>query len=614
MAAGNTNPSISKVKKRWFRLMACLLPFVFLALAEGMLRLTGYGHDTSLFVPYPNDAGKLVMNRYASERYFSDTVNATKGYYEPFEKKKAPGTLRLFVLGESTAAGYPYFHNGSFHRWLQYRLMHALPAQRVEVINLSLTAVNSYTVLDFARQLSALQPDAVLVYVGHNEYYGALGVASTSRIGSNPAMIDLLLNLRRLRLVQLIDNAIYGFKNSGRKSTDARENLMKRMAAKQAIPLNSDDYKAGITQFENNMSALCRLFAKNKVPLFLSTLVSNEKDLYPLTSADNGPLSADKAFEAGNKAYSNGQFDKAKADYQQAKEDDELRFRAPEAMNGIIRKLANSYPNVHLVDVRSTFEQASPHGILGNETLLEHVHPNLYGYALMADAYYQSLKQNHIIQPDAGHEMTFAQLGQQMPVTRVDSLFGAYQVMMLKAGWPFNQPIPANFKRGNSVEEQLAGALSVGNVTWGQANDALFRNSMAKGDKRTALRATEAALLETPDNSQYYIYAARLNFDLGNYAESEFYFTRLYQLDASFQNAQNLFLFDIKSDQPEKALGLLDTLISKNTSQRNFEPYRAMLAGIVTNKNKATNAGNRLAIASAYEQLGEPELASKYRK
>ncbi|WP_342644927.1 SGNH/GDSL hydrolase family protein [Mucilaginibacter sp. CSA2-8R] len=608
------SPHLSKSKKTVFRLIAFIVPFALLALLEGALRLTGYGHDTSLFVPLPNDVSKMVMNRYASERYFSDTVNATKGYYEPFNKQKLPGTLRLFVLGESTAAGYPYFHNGSFHRWLQYRLNHELPSQRVEVVNLSLTAVNSYTVLDFAKQLTPFQPDAVMIYVGHNEYYGALGVASTSRIGSNPTMIAMLLKLRRLRLVQLIDNWLYRLKTGSGKPTDNRENLMKRMAAKQSIAQNSADYQAGIRQFDNNMTALSRLFAQNKIPVFISTLVSNQKDLKPFISAGTGSASANAAFAAAERAYNAGQFDLARKEYIAAKERDELRFRAPEAIDQIIRKLAQSNPYLHLVDVRTAFEQASPHAILGHETLLEHVHPNLYGYALMADAFYRSLKQYHIIKPQPQNEMTFAQLWHQMPVTQVDSLFGAYQVMMLKAGWPFNQPIPAGYQREQTVAAQIAGPLSVGNITWNQANDALFKNGMATGDKKTALKATEAALLENPENNQYYLYAARLNFDLGNYPESEFHFTQANRLFPSFESAQNLFLFYIKADQPQKALATLDEVIEKNTTTRNFEPYRSMLTGIVSNQQKINQPGARMAIANDYAKMGEPGLAEKYRK
>ena len=115
------------------------------------------------------------MNDYASDKFFSDTANATKGNHEIFAVDKAPNTFRIFVLGESTTIGYPYFHNGSFHRWLQYRLARMYPERNFEIINLSLTAVNSYTVLDFGKQLAQYQPDAVLIYAGHKRILWRFG-------------------------------------------------------------------------------------------------------------------------------------------------------------------------------------------------------------------------------------------------------------------------------------------------------------------------------------------------------------------------------------------------------------------------------------------------------
>jgi hypothetical protein len=166
------------------------------------------------------------MNKYASERYFSDTANATRGNIEPFKADKGSNSFRIFVLGESTTAGYPYLHNGSFHRWLQYRLMHMYPGINFEVINVSLTAVNSYTALDFGRQVTEFQPDAVLIYTGHNEYYGALGVGSTSHIASNRTLVRLVLELRRFRFVQLMESCFRNMKGGADGTIDQRENLM----------------------------------------------------------------------------------------------------------------------------------------------------------------------------------------------------------------------------------------------------------------------------------------------------------------------------------------------------------------------------------------------------
>ena len=540
-----------KQKLGVFKCIAILAPFVLLLITELLLRWFGYGHPTSLFVKDPDDATSWVMNPNASARYFSDSANATKGNIEPFPIEKAHNTFRVFVLGESTTAGYPYMHNGSFHRWLQYRLMRELPEKNVEIINVALTAVNSYTVLDFGKEVLRYQPDAVLVYVGHNEYYGALGVGSTSRIANNYYLVEAVLKLRQLRLVQWLTavmRKLTSYFSGDKNRIDQRDNLMKRVAANQEIAYGSEDYTRGIRQFERNMDELCQAFAAAHIPVFLSTIVSNEKDQRPFIG-----LTADTAFRQADSAFSAGDYTTAKRRYVLAKELDLLRFRAPEAINDAIRALTKKYTDVHLVDTYALFEQQEPKGILGNETLLEHVHPNLYGYALLSEAFYQSMKQQGIVRPDSGRELSFATLLAEMPVTRVDSLYGAWRIMMLKTGWPFNQPIPPGYKRGNSVEEEIAGALSVDRITWMTAMDQLFKYYMRMNDKRAALKATEAVLLEHPRNVLYYIYSGRLNFDLGRYDEALFYFKKAWTLDPTPAHAENIYLFYLKTNQPEKA-------------------------------------------------------------
>jgi lysophospholipase L1-like esterase len=539
-----------KARLRWFKAGAILLPVLLLLCAELVLRVFDYGHDTSLFVRDPDDASFYVMNPFASSIYFSDTVNATKGNIERFPVKKAPGALRIFVLGESTTAGYPYMHNGSFHRWLQYRLLHTFPDKEIEIINVSLTAVNSYTVLGFGRQVLDYQPDAVLVYAGHNEYYGALGVGSTSRIGGSRSLVRAMLWLRRFRLVQLLEGGIRYFRSSrSGSSVDTRENLMQRMAAEQTIPYGSPAYYAGVRQFRENMDALCRLYRDRRVPVFMSTLVSNERDQAPMigggsavgreSEAGGDPGTADAQFRLGDSLYGVGDYVRAKAAFVQAKELDLLRFRAPDTLNVIIRQLCESYrEGVHLVDGRSVFEAHSPHGILGRETLLEHVHPNLYGYALLSEAFYRSMKEAGILQGAA--DMTLDTLLRRMPVTRVDSLYGAYQVMMLKTRWPFHEVIPAGYVRGNSLEEQLAGALAVGRISWLDAMDQLFKYRLRTGDRRGALQAAEAVMLEHPENATYLAYCGRLSFEAGYPGEGVAYFKKLYRRDPSAVNARSL--------------------------------------------------------------------------
>ncbi|MFB0497250.1 lysophospholipase L1-like esterase [Mucilaginibacter sp. OAE612] len=601
---------LSRKKLRWFRVTAFSIPVLILLLAEGLLRLFNYGHDTSLFVKYPDDHNYWVINKYASEKYFTDTANATQGNIEPFKVEKAKNTFRIFVLGESTTAGYPYLHNGSFHRWLQYRLMHTYPDINFEVINVSLTAVNSYTVLDFGKQVVNYQPDAILIYTGHNEYYGALGIGSTSHIANNRFLVQTVLALKQFRLVQLVNDIIGSLKPAA--NPDQRENLMKRMARHQGIPYRSESYKAGIAQFKNNMTELCQFMHDKNVPVFLSTLVNNEKDLKPFIG-DGSDTSANMMYAGANDAYQSGKYVQAKQEYIKAKEFDLLRFRAPEAMNGIITALSKQYSNVHLVNCRAVFEQHSPNGILGKETLLEHVHPNLYGYALMSEAFYQSVKNARLIKARPDKEMSLAELLNRMPVTKIDSLYGAYTIMMLETGWPFNKPIPAGFRRGDDIASQLAGALSVNRINWLDAMDQLFKYSMKAGDKKTALKAVEAVMLEKPQNTTYPIYAGRLSFELGDHEGAAFYFKKAYELDPSFANTQNMYLVFLKSDQPAKAIPYIDSAIQQHPSDIELVNLKAIVAEIIRLKNMAGKKSN-MQIAADYHAIGADEAATKYKQ
>ncbi|MBO9613059.1 MAG: hypothetical protein J7619_10215 [Dyadobacter sp.] len=551
-----------------FKLILLLMPFLVLLVLEGALRLFGYGHDLAVFTEDPARKGYLVLNPHASKRYFTNQQNATYGNAEPFTAKKAPGVFRLFVLGESTTIGYPYMNNGSFHRWLQYRLSQTYPDRDFELINLSLTAVNSYTVLDFGKAILDYEPDAVLVYTGHNEYYGAMGVAATKGIGHSRTLARLLMNLRGWRLIQLLaslTDKITGLV-SGEK-VDLRENLMKRMAADQQIAFGSDAYQAGLDQFRANMDELARAASARKIPLLISNLVSNEKDLKPFISISDGTgKSADTHYQSGINLYRQADYRGAKKEFVLAKELDALRFRAPEALNTIINDITRRHKGVTLVDTRDLFEKHAAAGILGKETLLEHVHPNLQGYALLSEAFYRSLHQIGVL-PAPSAEMPLEVLQKQMPITPVDSLKGVYEMMILKEGWPFNIPMPAEEKREKTEEEKLAGALVVKQISWRDAMARLRQYYAAGKDTARMLRVTEALALDDPLNTVHFDNAGKLSAALGMNRQAVNYFSKAFRMENSFERARMLFVILLKMDQPEEALPYVAYAAAHNTSR-----------------------------------------------
>ena len=76
------------------------------------------------------------------------------------------------------------------------RLETVFPGREVEVITTAMAAVNSYTLVDLADEIIEIRPDAVLIYAGHNEYLGILGVGSTYALSGSRAIKLAFLRAR----------------------------------------------------------------------------------------------------------------------------------------------------------------------------------------------------------------------------------------------------------------------------------------------------------------------------------------------------------------------------------------------------------------------------------
>jgi len=519
--------------KQWiFKTIAVLLPFFIVILVEIILHLCNYGYDTSLFIE--DKTGKYYfLNPEISQKYFTVQENATRGNIELFTKDKKPGTLRIFVLGESTTVGFPYMHNGAFPRMLKYRLQFDYPNINFEIINLSLTAVNSYTLYDFSRQLVNYQPDAILIYAGHNEYYGALGVASSSRIGRNTMWVRTTLAIKEFKTGQFLFRIAARLKGTDKKTTDYTLTLMERMAREQSIPFNSKIHQQGIRQFEINMTELLNLFGKHKIPVYISNLVSNLKDRKPFISSA-GNLSANNQYQSGNKAYAGKDYISAKREYMLAKEYDELPFRAPEMINLLIKKYTLNRPNVHFVDVMHVFELHSPHGIPDSTLFLEHVHPNLKGQRLISDAFYTELIKSGMLPVPKENTHSPSMRPEAYPFTAFDSIFGQISIWLLKEQWPFNEPIPKeDHQHRKTVEEQIAGACAVKQLNWFDSMHSLYDFYKQKNDMVNALHIMEGLCLEFPYEQEYFLLAGKLSIIQNKEQKALFYLNNANQISPS---------------------------------------------------------------------------------
>ncbi|HSN72402.1 MAG TPA: hypothetical protein VLT59_12890, partial [Steroidobacteraceae bacterium] len=439
-----------------------------------------------LFIDAPGRPDYRQANPEAVKRFFADASAAPKVSIETayFKAAKPPGSFRVVVQGASSAAGFPYGLGASLAGMLEQRLRRSYPDREIEVISTAMAAVNTYALVDFADEILAEQPDAIVIYIGHNEYLGILGVGSTLRFASQPWVTRALLAVRELRLFQWMHSLLTRPpERSAAMSAD--DTLMATVAGERAIPLGSTLYERGIEQYRHNLSRLLSIYADAGVPVFVGTVASNESDQPPFSGE-----AARAQFTEARQLESGGRYLEARDAYLEAKDLDELRFRAPEAFNGVVREQAARHGAV-VVDAQSTLAVHAEHGIIGADLMLEHVHPNLDGYFWLADAFYDAILASGLLsQPSVHVDEDTART--EVPVSPVDYWLGEYKVMRIRNAWPFRErSVPTELPPASSEGERLAQQLYRQEINWPEAQDALRRHAVAQGDTAEYARTTQ---------------------------------------------------------------------------------------------------------------------------
>ncbi len=223
------------------------------------------------------------------------------------------------------------------------------------------------------------------------------------------------------------------------------------------------------------------------MPVFVGTLASNERDQPPFASApvERGEASALARFEEGRRLEASGDMAAARVEYLAAKDRDELRFRAPESFNALIREVAAAR-GARVVDVQAALAAASPGGIIGSTLMLEHVHPNVDGYFRLASTFFPAIVQWAGAAPVGVDD---EQARRELPVTEVDRLGGEYRVALLRNDWPFvPERRPTQIPAATTPIEQIAQRWFAGQISWAEAMEEALAEYRRSGNLVEAAR------------------------------------------------------------------------------------------------------------------------------
>lgn len=544
-----------------FRFIAVLLPLLLLLTAEWLLRLTLPTQAVPLFIENPALPAYWVTEPDITRRYFAKDAPRPPVKMEPgfVLRDKPANSIRLVVQGGSTAAGFPYGVGASLAGMLEQRLKRTLPNKHIEVVNTALSAVNSYTLLDLSDDILAIEPDAVLIYAGHNEYLGILGVGSSYLTSQSPGATLLWLKLRKLYLYQLLERGYQALFSAAEAKPEQRRTVMATVARHKDIALNSARYEAGLAQFEQNMRLLLGRYQRAGVKVYLATIASNLANQAPFnsTSASTEQLailqtltqqlsqqpdnrqalqqlaalskeqqsSASWHYQLGQLYLQLAQYDNAKQQLTLARDLDLLRFRAPSAINNIIRQLAQEF-NAVLVDSEQALAAHSAHGIIGKDMMLEHLHPTIKGYFVLADSFYQALYQ----QRQFGQwpkPVPAALAWQERPILPAEEFAGQLRILQLTADYPFTDaPIAVQFPPAQNVQQQLGRRYIDDSIDWLGMLQQSIRQYHQQKDGDMLLKSLKIVADALPHDGVANFQAAQILMQARRYGEAKSYLQR----------------------------------------------------------------------------------------
>lgn len=337
-----------------------------------------------------------------------------------FLDDRAP-VIRIVVVGESSARGEPYHEWLSVGRIVTWQLERVFPGRRIEI---DVRARSGLCLADATRALEGLtrQPNAILVYAGHNEFqarYGwwrnvghyagerperprrELALDALARRSSLCALIDETLDRQRVDIPPpagitraLVDHPAVTPEQYASLRTEFRSRLEATAAYCReigALPLLIVP-PANDAGFEPNRSVLTPATPPAARSSFAREFLEarREESSDPSRAArlyrgllERHPEFAETHFRLARLLERTGQADEARRHYEQARDLDGFPLRCPTDFQQAYRDVAARHRAV-LVDGSRVFRQLSSGGTPDDRLFHDAHHPVLRGYIALA--------------------------------------------------------------------------------------------------------------------------------------------------------------------------------------------------------------------------------------
>jgi Flp pilus assembly protein TadD len=369
-------------RKLWGKVaLAILTPVVLLLIVESLLELTDRGTSSRLLLKEATDQGLVWRTNPDFGRAFLRRENCPIPSPVWLPAKKREKVRRVLLIGESAAAGFPNqeFNLARFVEWLWNQ---KVPDNQIEVINLTMVAVNSHILRQFVQEGLRLEPDLIVLYAGHNEAIGPFGPASVfGKPSQHLSWIRFNIWARQLRTVRALDSFYTALANNVGKNLPVWGGLDEFREA--TIASDSMELAAMHTHAELNFRWMLTRANRAGVPVVLGVPGVNLTD-WPPTSHG----AALEIYRKGQDSEREGDWENAWFQYRLACDLDVHRFRADGKIRDILRRLSAEFPAdvVSVADIDYDLHEGNERFKSDRAYFLEHVHLTFDGRVAAAQS------------------------------------------------------------------------------------------------------------------------------------------------------------------------------------------------------------------------------------
>lgn len=465
-------PKVSPVKAFIFTTVFLSFFVILFFSVELVLNLNQLGVNTAPFVKLPAKPDVYVSNpEFSLAKYHQKTIKSNLSVINdmfPVEKS----TVRGIVLGESTAKGTPYATNQVFPKMTEVAINQVTGKKSVEILNLAGAAMSSFYLRDIVQKLPEYKPDFVVIYAGHNEYYGTITSVNT------PSFLNqLYLSLKEWRTFQLLFNLM-----APQSAAEKDQTLMASQFNKVFYPLDQNRDTLVDKTFIENLDYTVKFLTDRNIQVFVFKPVSNLTGMPPFAGEGSEAIkpkleelygrliSGNKEVDLGpeidelyQKNSSNAEINFIKALYsvskkspdlelfKRAKDLDLVPFRARSGLLSQLSEWANRQEKInskfHYLDTEKYFINEFGPGAFGKNIFIDQLHFNIPGHILVSKFLGQAIMENVLNQKNDTLKAYYKNVGplmKEIHFTEMDDFNAAYLIKKLYDTAPYsNMVLPA---------------------------------------------------------------------------------------------------------------------------------------------------------------------------